>query len=77
MLTTFFRMMHSPTGRTARVFGGFWLVIYGADQTPGYAFTLAVIGTAIAVTGIADLCAMELIVNAIRDNRRGPRERAA
>ena len=76
-METYFRMMHSMTARVVRVLAGLWLVIYGADLSPGYAFTLAILGTAIAVTGIADICPMELVVNATREKRSGPHRRAA
>jgi uncharacterized membrane protein len=69
-----FKIMHSMTARVLRVLGGLWLVIYGANLSPGYAFMLAILGTAIAVTGIADICPMELVVNA---KSSGPRRRAA
>jgi hypothetical protein len=58
----YFKMMHSAPARLVRVFGGLWLVIYGADLSVGYAFTLAIAGTAIAVNGIADICPMEPVV---------------
>jgi hypothetical protein len=74
MQTYYFKIMHSMTARVLRVLGGLWLVIYGADLSPGYAFMLAILGTAIAVTGIADICPMELVVNA---KSSGPRRRAA
>jgi hypothetical protein len=62
-------MMHSMTARVLRVLGGLWLVLY--------AFMLAILGTAIAVTGIADICPMELVVNATGAKRSGPHRRAA
>jgi hypothetical protein len=74
MRTYSFKIMHSITARALRVLGGLWLVIYGANLSPGYAFMLAILGTAIAVTGIADICPMELVVNA-KSSR--PRRRAA
>ena len=77
MQTYYFGMMHSMTARVLRVLGGLWLVIYGADLSAGYAFMLAILGTAIAVTGIADICPMELVVNATGANRSGPHRRAA
>jgi hypothetical protein len=61
-MQTYFKMMHSTPARLIRVFFGLWLVIYGADLSVGYAFALAIIGSAIAVTGIADICPMELVV---------------
>lgn len=75
-MTTYFRIMHSMTARVIRVFGGLWLVIHAAELTPALAFTLAVIGTAIAVTGIADICPMELVVNASRAKPPGHRRAA-
>lgn len=75
-MKTYFKLMHSRTSRVIRLFGGLWLVIYAAQQTPAFAFTVALVGTAIAVTGIADICPMELIVNATR-NRSRPTRRAA
>ena len=76
-MKTFFKMMHSMTARVVRVLGGLWIVIYGADLSPGYAFVLAIVGTAIAVTGIADICPMELVVNGVRVDASGPHRRAA
>ena len=76
-MNTFFKVMHTPTSRVIRLFGGLWLVIYAAQQPPAFAFTVALIGAAIAVTGIADICIMELIVNAARRNRSGSEQRAA
>jgi hypothetical protein len=60
-MQTFFNIMHTMTARVLRVLGGLWLIIYGADLSPGYAFMLAVLGTGIAVTGIADICPLELV----------------
>jgi hypothetical protein len=60
-METWFRMMHTPTSRIARVFLGLWIVIAGAELEPIAAFGLAMLGTAIAVTGIADICPMELV----------------
>lgn len=71
-MQTYFKMMHSAPARLASVFGGLWLVIYGADLSAGYAFMLAIVGTAIAVTGIADICPMEIVVNG--SPAAGPRE---
>jgi hypothetical protein len=76
-MQTFFRFMHSMPSRLGRVFGGLWLVIYAADLPPGAAFLLAAVGTAIAVTGIADICPMELVVNATRARSKRAEERAA
>jgi hypothetical protein len=76
-MQTYFRMMHSTPARLIRLFGGLWLVIYGADLPVVYAFTLAILGAAIAVTGIADICPMELVVNPARSKSPGPRQRAA
>ena len=61
-METWFRMMHTPTSRIVRVFLGLWIVIEGAGMPVAAAFGLAMLGTAIAVTGIADICPMELIV---------------
>jgi hypothetical protein len=63
--------------RVIRVLGGLWLVIYASELDPAYAFLLAVLGTAIAVTGIGDICPMELLVNATRAKSGGPHRRAA
>ncbi len=57
-LETYFTLMHSMPVRLIRLFGGLWLVIYGADLPFAYAFTLAIMGAAIA--GIADISPMEL-----------------
>ena len=76
-MDTYFRIMHTTTSRVVRVLGGLWLVIYAADLSPAVAFTLAIIGTAIAVTGIADICPMELIVSANAPKPEGPQRRAA
>lgn len=55
-MQTCFKLMHSTPARLVRVFGGLWLVIYGADLSSiGVALTLAIVGAAIAVTGIADI----------------------
>ena len=61
-MDTWFRMMHTPTSRIVRVFLGLFVVITGAQMTAAAAFGLAMLGTAIAVTGIADICLMELMV---------------
>lgn len=76
-MSTYFKVMHSAAARVIRLFGGLWIVIYAAQQPPVFAFTVALIGTALAVTGIADICVMELIVNAARRNRSGSQQRAA
>lgn len=76
-MDTFFKVMHGPTARVVRLFGGLWLVIYAAQQPPAFAFTVALIGTAIAVTGIADICILELVVNAASRNRSRSQQRAA
>ena len=73
-MQTYFKMMHSMAARVVRVLVGLWLVIYGADLSAGSAFMLAILGTAIAITGIADICPMELVVNA---KSSGQRRRAA
>ena len=76
-MSTYFKVMHTATARVVRLLGGLWLVIYAAQEPPVFAFTVALIGPAIAVTGIADICVMELIVNAARRNRSGSQQRAA
>jgi hypothetical protein len=76
-MSTYFRLMHGATARVVRLFGGLWLVIYAAQRPPVFAFTVALVGTAIAVTGIADICVTELIVNAARRHRSGSQQRAA
>ena len=76
-METYFKIMHSMIARVIRVLGGFWVVIYGADQSPGYAFLLAILGTAIAVTGIADIVLLELVVAATDVKPKGPQRRAA
>jgi hypothetical protein len=76
-MQAFIKLMHSMPSRLVRVFGGLWLVIYAADLRPGSAFLLAALGTAIAVTGIADICPMELVVNATRARSARSEERAA
>jgi hypothetical protein len=60
-MQTYIRMMHSTPARLIRLFFGLWLVIYGADLPVAYALTLAIMGAALAVTGIADICPMELL----------------
>jgi hypothetical protein len=76
-MQTFIKLMHSLPSRLVSVFGGLWLVVYAADLPPGYAFLLAALGTAIAVTGIADICPMELLVNATHGRSARSGERAA
>jgi len=76
-MQTFIKLMHSVPSRLVRVFGGLWLVIYAADLPPGSAFLLAGLGTAIAVTGIADICPMEFLVSATRRRSARSEERAA
>jgi hypothetical protein len=75
-METFFKIMHTITSRVVRVLGGLWLVIYASELSPVYAFVLAIVGTAIAVTGIGDFCPMELVVNATSKARK-PHRRAA
>ena len=70
-------MMHPTPARLIRLFFGLWLAIYGAGLAAGYAIMLGILGAAIAVTGIADLCPMELVVNAARSKSPGPHGRAA
>lgn len=76
-MRTFIRFMHSTPARLVRLFGGLWLVIYAAELPAAYAFVLAAVGIAIAVTGIADICPMELVLNATRANPTGSERRAA
>jgi hypothetical protein len=76
-MQTFIKLMHSVPSRLVRVFGGLWLVIYAADLPPGSAFLLTGLGTAIAVTGIADICPMEFVVSATRRRSARSEERAA
>jgi hypothetical protein len=76
-MQTFIRLMHSMPARLAWIFGGLWLVIRAADLPPGSAFLLAAAGTAIAVTGIADISMTELVVNAMRARAARAEERAA
>jgi hypothetical protein len=73
----FIKFMHSTPSRLVRGFGGLWLVIYASELSPGLAFLLAAVGTAIAVTAIADICPMELMVNAMRGWSTGSEQRAA
>ena len=61
-METWFRMMHTSASRIVRVFLGLWIVIAAAELEPMSAFGLALLGTMIAVTGIADICPMELMV---------------
>jgi hypothetical protein len=72
-MQTFIKLMHSTPWRLVRVFGGLWLVIYAAALPLGSAFVLAALGTAIAVTGVADICPMEFVVNATRRTFRAAR----
>ena len=75
-MLTYFTLMHSTPARLIRLFGGLWLVIYGTNLAAGYTIALAIVGAAIAVTGIADICPMELVVNAVRSKSPGSHERA-
>jgi hypothetical protein len=76
-MQTFIKVMHSMPLRVMSVVGGLWLVIYAADLSPGSAFLLAAVGTAIAVTGIGDICLTELALNAARARSTRSEERAA
>ena len=76
-MQTFFTLMHSMPARVVWVFGGLWLVICAADLPPAYAFLLATLGTALAVTGLGDICVTELVVNATRARSARSEERAA
>ena len=49
-MLTYLTLMHSTPARLIRLFGGLWLVIYGANLAAGYAIALAIVGAAIAVT---------------------------
>jgi len=73
----YFRMMHSTSVRAFRVLGGFWLAILATALSPVPAFMIVTLGTAIAVTGIADVCPVELIVDATRSTPSRPQRRAA
>lgn len=75
-METYFRIMHTMTSRVVRVLGGLRLVIYASELSPLYAVMVALVGTAIAVTGIADICPMELAVNATA-RTKGRHRRAA
>jgi hypothetical protein len=75
-MQTFINVMHSMPARVTSVVGGLWLVIYASGLPPGSAFLLAAVGTAVAVTGIADICLTELVVDAAR-GRSTRSERAA
>lgn len=46
-------MMHSMAARVIRLVGGLSIVMSGVDLPLGHALALAILGTAIAVTGIA------------------------
>ena len=65
-MQTFIKVMQSMPLRVVWVVGGLGLVIYAADLPPSAAFVLAGVGTAIAVTGIGDICPTEFVVNATR-----------
>ena len=45
-------MMHSIPARVIRFVGGLWIVMSGVDLPLGYAMAVAILGTAIAVTGM-------------------------
>jgi len=76
-MQTFIKLMHSMPVRAVSLFGGLWLVIYAVDLPPAYAFLLASVGTAIAVTGISDISLTEAVVNAARARSIRSEERAA
>ena len=57
-------MMHSMTARVLRVLGGLWLVIYGAELSPGYAFMLAILARQSRSRASPSISAMELKVRA-------------
>ena len=75
-MQTFIKLMHWMPIRVASVLAGLWVVIYAADLPPAYAFLVASLGTAIAVTGIADISLTELVVRARARSTRSE-ERAA
>jgi len=76
-MQTFIKLMHWMPIRVASVLGGLWVVIYAADLSPAYAFLVASLGTAVAVTGIADISLTELVVDAARARSGRAEERAA
>lgn len=76
-MDAYFKVMHGATARIIRLFAGLWVVIYAAQQPAAFAFPVALIGTGIAITGIADICVIELIVHAARRSRSGSEQRAA
>lgn len=73
----FINLMHSMPARLVSVFAGLWLVIYASELPPAHAFLLAACGTAIAVTGIGDICLTELVVQATRARSTRSEKRAA
>jgi len=76
-MQTFIKLMHWMPTRVVSVLAGVWLVIDAADLSPAYAFLVASVGTAIAVTGIADISLTELAVDAARARSTPSEERAA
>lgn len=76
-MKTYCKLVHSMPARLIQLFGGLWLVIFGAPMSPGYAVTLALVGTAIAVTGIADICPIELVIRGTQPKSSGSQERVA
>ena len=55
----FTRLVHSAPARVIRVLAGFLLVVAAAYQSIAAAFALALLGTIVAVTAIADVCLLE------------------
>jgi len=76
-MQTFIKLMHWMPTRVVSVLAGVWVVIEAADLSPVYAFLVASVGTAIAVTGIADISLTELAVDAARARSTSSEERAA
>jgi hypothetical protein len=76
-MRTYFAFMHSMTARVARVVAGLSLVLLAGDLLPGAAIAVAALGTAVAVTGIGDICPMEIVVNARRTPDSHSQRRAA
>jgi hypothetical protein len=76
-MQSYFEMMHSTGARAIRLVGGLGLLVYSAELSVWYAIALAIVGTAIAVTGIVDICPMELVINGVGSKSPGPHQRAA
>ncbi len=75
----FIRFTHTPFGRVLRVVIGFLLVVEAVYEPLAIAASMVVVGTVIAVTGIADVCVLEQVITAMRRDAaaREPRERHA